>query len=229
MNRDLDDPSRPARPRLTFSPLAWLKLMFFAHHADTEVGGFGLSAGDDPLRVEDFLTVRQRAGWASVGFDDDAVADHFDACADAGLPPDRCGRVWVHTHPGDSALPSGTDEETFARVFGRCDWAVMLIVSRTGRTYARLSFPAGPGGSVMLTVSVDWSAWPQLVCDGDIPWERRVEGWMEEFHANIRPVCDALRDPAVPPFDEVWDAEAWAAGIGPEDRELMTHMEEVSR
>ena len=47
-----------------------------------------------------------------------------------------------------------TDEETFARVFGRTDWAVMFILARQGQSYARLRFHVGPGG--------DWicrSAW----------------------------------------------------------------------
>ena len=29
---------------LTFAPLAWLKLQFFCHMGDTEIGGFGISA-----------------------------------------------------------------------------------------------------------------------------------------------------------------------------------------
>jgi hypothetical protein len=221
----------PGVPRLVLSPAAWLKLTYLAHRAGGEVGGFGLSAGDDPLHVIEFATVRQRSGWASVGFDDDAVADHFDACADAGLPPDRCGRVWVHTHPGDSAEPSSTDEATFARAFGRCGWAVMMIVSRTGRTYARLSFSAGPGGSIPLPVSVDWPAWPELIDgdgpgDGGVTWERRVAAWREEFGANIRPAAE------VPPggLADLWDAEGWAAGLGPSaatEAETATETEEV--
>ena len=49
-----------------------------------------------------------------------------------------------------------TDEETFARVFGRSDWAVMFILARGGQSYARLRFNVGPGGSLMLPVEVDY-------------------------------------------------------------------------
>src|SRR5437870_2317239 len=111
---------RPRRPRLTFAPLAWLKLQYLCHAGDTEVGGF------------------------------------CEASVDAGLTPDRFARVWLHTHPGSSVTPSGTDEDTFARVFGRCDWAVMFILGRTGRTSARLAFSGGPGAALALRCRVDW-------------------------------------------------------------------------
>jgi hypothetical protein len=63
----------------------------------------------------------------------------------------------VHTHPGSSAQPSNTDEETFRRCFGTSDWAVMFIVARGGQTYARLRLNAGPGADVILPVEVDFS------------------------------------------------------------------------
>ena len=61
---------------------------------------------------------------ASIAFDDLAVADFFETQVDAGRKPEQFGRIWLHTHPGNSAQPSGTDEETFYRVFGHCQWAV---------------------------------------------------------------------------------------------------------
>ena len=78
---------RDKPPTLVFSPLAWLKLKFFCHAGDTEVGGFAISAEADPLYVEDFVTVRQHTTVVSVEFDDAAVADHFDDAVDAGLAP----------------------------------------------------------------------------------------------------------------------------------------------
>ena len=41
----------------------------------------------------------------------------------------------------------------------------MFIIGRTGRTYARLTFNAGPGGSILLPVSVDWAAWPDVMLE----------------------------------------------------------------
>jgi hypothetical protein len=153
---------------LRLTPAAWAKLVFLRDAGSTEIGGFGISAGKDLLLVSDVQLVRQTCDWASVAFDDAAVADFFDGQIDAGRTPAEFGRIWVHTHPGDSARPSLTDEVTFARVFGRCDWAVMLIVARGGQSYARLQFGVGPGGAFEIPVEVDygvefpatdWSAW----------------------------------------------------------------------
>jgi hypothetical protein len=173
-------------PRLTFGSLAWLKLMFFLHAGETEVGGFGMAAADDPLYVQDFVTVKQKATCVTVAFADEAVADYFDACIDAGLPPARFARIWCHTHPGQSPEPSRTDEETFARVFGACDWSVMFIVSRAGRTYARLAFAAGPGGAMLIPVRVDWEDWPSQVADEAAGLPHRLLDWIGEYQRNVQ-------------------------------------------
>lgn len=129
-----------------------------------------MSAEDDPLLVVDVLTVKQRCTPITVAFDDASVADLVDELVDQGIPPDRCSRLWLHTHPGDCPLPSSTDEATFRRVFGRTDWAVMGIVARSDAAYARLSFHTGPGGALKIPVRVDygqpfdaadWEAWEQ--------------------------------------------------------------------
>jgi hypothetical protein len=185
------DPCRfvPRAPAtvLVFSPVAWLKLLFFLYAGDTEVGGFGISSLEDPLYVDDFHTVAQKTSPASVEFDDLAVADYFDACVDGGLQPDRFARLWIHTHPGQSATPSAVDEQTFDRVFGRNDWAVMFILSRTRQTYCRLSFAAGPRGQVLLDVAVDWNGWPQAALAEAIAFSKRVQGWVSEYGQNVHP------------------------------------------
>lgn len=144
-------------PVLRFTPVAWAKLQFFCHRGDTEIGGFGVACADDLLVVEDFVTVTQRASFVGVSFDDEAVADHFDSQVTAGRRPEQFARIWCHTHPGDCPRPSGVDEETFARVFGQCEWAVMFILARQGQTYARLQFNVGPRGAVRVPVTVDYS------------------------------------------------------------------------
>jgi proteasome lid subunit RPN8/RPN11 len=106
--------------------------------------------------VEDVILVQQVCTVVSVAFDDTAVAEFFDEQIDAGRRPEQCGRIWIHTHPGDSAMPSSVDEETFHRVFGRSDWAVMAILACGGQSYARLRFSAGPGGEQQLPVEVDY-------------------------------------------------------------------------
>lgn len=146
------------RPALRFTPTAWAKLIYLRDLGPTEVGGFGISNPSDLLRIEDLQLVPQTASSASVKFDDSAVADFFDRQIDMGRLPAQFARIWIHTHPGQSAEPSAVDEETFSRVFGGCDWAVMAILARGGQAYARLQFEAGPGGDIRIPVTVDYSA-----------------------------------------------------------------------
>ncbi len=178
MTTTKDRKRRSRQPVLRFSPTAWAKLLFFCHHGETEIGGFGLTPPDDVLMVGEFVTVRQSATCVSVAFDDGAVADFFDGQVDAGRTPSQFARIWLHTHPGDSPEPSGTDEETFARVFGRCDWAVLFILARGGEHYARLRFNAGPGGYLLVPVQVDFLQ--SFVASDHAAWE-------EEYTANIHP------------------------------------------
>src|ERR1022692_2367073 len=123
----------------------------------------------------------------TVVMEDEAIADFSDRCVDQGLLPQNYLRIWCHTHPGSSAEPSGTDEETFARVFGSCDWAVMFIASRTSNTYARLSFHVGPGATTPLPVTIDWSAWPTILADSKFSMANLLAEWQAEFTANIHP------------------------------------------
>ena len=199
---------------LTFAPLAWLKLQFFCHFGDTEVGGFGISVPDNLLYIQEFQTVRQHTTPATVRFGDSSVADFFDASVDRGLKPGQFARIWLHTHPGSSATPSGTDEETFARVFGGCDWSLMFIVSRTGQTYARLAFRAGPGAQILLPVQVDWATWPKALSGLEQPLADCVEQWRNEFNANVFAEQFVIRPQAGVASVPLASQEAWDEYLG---------------
>jgi proteasome lid subunit RPN8/RPN11 len=170
---------------LRFTPYAWAKLMFFRDAGDTEIGGFGITglSEDDLLLVEDVVTVKQAVSSVTVAFDDAAVADFYDAQVDAGRRPEQFSRIWIHTHPGNSASPSGTDGETFARVFGECDWAVMFILAKGGQTYARLRFNVGPGGEQVLKTEIDFGCG---FAGSD------VDAWVQEYEANIFELAPAM-------------------------------------
>jgi proteasome lid subunit RPN8/RPN11 len=148
------------------------------------VGGFGIARKDDLLYLEDILLVKQRCTPISVRFEDESVADFFDAQIDRGLRPEQFARVWVHTHPGRSPFPSSTDEETFARVFGACDWSVMFILAEYGETYARLAFRAGPGGALEIPVEVDYR--PPFPASDLEAWEREYQAHVA-IHEPLRP------------------------------------------
>jgi proteasome lid subunit RPN8/RPN11 len=168
--------ARPAAPALRFSPTAWAKLICLRDLGSTEVGGFAVSAPDNLLAVDDVQMVRQHCTPVTVRFDDQSVADYYDRQIDAGLKPEQFARIWVHTHPADSPHPSSTDEETFCRVFGQFEWAVMFILAQGGQTYARLRFNTGPGGDMTIPVNVDYSR-PFAASDFD--------GWAQEYAANL--------------------------------------------
>ena len=172
---------RPQRPTLRLTPYVWSKLLFWRDAGSTEIGAFGISAPSEPLLLEDVCLVKQRCDWASVEFDDAAVADFFDSQVDAGRQPQQFARVWTHTHPGKSPLPSATDEETFARVFGRCDWALMFILARGGSTYARLQFGVGPGGSLVIPVEIAY--------DADFPASDKL-AWRTEYEQCVQKQVD---------------------------------------
>jgi len=168
----------PDDPVLRFTPTAWAKLQFFCHAGDTEIGGFGITTPEDPLLIIDFVTVLQRVSSVTVAFDDEAVANFFEDQVDQGRKPEQFARHWLHTHPGNSPSPSMTDVATFHRVFGSCDWAVMFIAARGGKTYARLRFNVGPGGEVIIPVEVDY--------DGPFGASDH-EAWAQEYIAHVQP------------------------------------------
>jgi proteasome lid subunit RPN8/RPN11 len=163
-------------------------LLFLRDLGETEVGGFGIAADDDPLFIEDVQLVQQKCSWVHVELDDASVADFFDRQVDEGRQPDRFARIWIHTHPGDSTRPSETDEETFARVFGRSDWAVMFILACEGQSYARLRINTGLPLEIEIPVEVDYTR-PFAGCDFD--------AWEEEYWNNVQST-ESLTDDRFP-------------------------------
>lgn len=168
---------RATPPTLRFSPTAWAKLLFLRDYGETEVGGFAIASQDDLLLIEDVQLVNQVCSWAHVAFDDSSVADFFDQQVDAGRKPEQFGRIWLHTHPGDCPNPSMTDEETFERVFGRAEWALMFILARGGKTFARLRFNVGPGVSLNVRVRIDYTR-PFDGCE--------LAEWEQAYLANVQ-------------------------------------------
>jgi hypothetical protein len=180
---------RNRTPALRFTPTACAKLISLRDLGDTEVGGFGISSAKDLLLVEDVVLVRQTCTSVSVSFDDAAVADFFDQQIEAGRRPEQFGRIWIHTHPGDSAIPSSVDEETFERVFGRSDWSVMAILACGGQFYARLQFTAGPGGHQVLPFEIDYQT--SFPAAEPAAWEQEYRGCVQQ--PAPRPILDGFR------------------------------------
>ena len=166
------------RVALRFSPTAWAKLLYFRDKSDNEVGGFGITDPDDLLFVKEFVTVKQEVTAVSVKFDDEAVANFFEDQVDLGRKPEQFARIWLHSHPGNSPEPSIIDEETFERVFGNCQWAVLFVVAQDNKTYAKLNFNVGPGGQALIPTVIDYGL--------DFgPSDHEL--WDAEYATNINP------------------------------------------
>lgn len=215
------------QPVLRFSPTAWAKLVWFRDHGNTEVGGFAVTDGDDLLRVKDFVTVKQETTAASIEFDDIAVADYFEDQVDAGRRPEQFARIWLHTHPGNSAHPSGVDEETFTRAFGRCDWAIMFILAQNGATTCRIRFNVGPRGEADIPVVIDWQS--EFGGSDITAWENEFDHNIVSNHptliygsstaafgqnSSVRPMASAWGGQDLLPCDIIDDIE----GLDPERR-----------
>ncbi len=127
--------------------------------------------------MKEFVTVKQQVTAVSVKFDDESVADLFENQVDLGRKPEQFARIWLHSHPGSSPEPSIIDEETFERVFGGCQWAVMFVVAQNNKTYTKLSFNVGPGGQVLIPVGIDYSQ--------DFG-PTNQELWDSEYSANVK-------------------------------------------
>jgi len=141
---------------LKFSPYAWAKLNYLRDLGTTEVGGFAISSMEDPLSITDICLVKQTCSSASIKFDDEDVANFFEDCVDEGLHPQEFGRIWVHTHPGSLITPSSTDEETFQKTWGNCNWAVMFILAQSGACSAHLQY-LQPKHRVKIDVEIDYT------------------------------------------------------------------------
>jgi len=155
---------------LRFTPYAWAKLLFLRDYGNSEVGGFGITSADDLLLVKDIQLIKQQCTMATVKFDDVAVADFFDDQVEQDRKPEQFARIWIHTHPGNSADPSGVDEDTFVRSFGNANWAVMFILARTGSVYSRLRFNIGPGGETEVPVQVAYNTY--FAASNQLAWEQ---------------------------------------------------------
>lgn len=198
------------QPSLRFTPYAWAKLQFLRDQGRTEIGGFGIATEGDPLLIQDLTLVGQSCTAVTVRFDDQAVADYFDQQIDLGRRPETFARVWIHTHPGESALPSRTDERTFHRVFGNCEWAVMSILARGGDCTARLRFNSGPGADIPIDTRLDWTLGFPGSC---------MERWSQEYLECVRPEepfrlghpdAPVVNNDGEPRFEsDLWEAAFW--------------------
>ena len=140
--KTLKTTKRPT-PTLRLNPTAWAKLLFLRDHRPTGIGGVWNHG-----RRRSLVPGRRGPGATTyVG-----RVGRVRRCGrgrllrrpvDAGRRPEQFARIWLRTHPGDCPRPSSTDEDTFDRVFGRVDWAVMFILAAGGRDLLSVAVQRG--------------------------------------------------------------------------------------
>lgn len=170
----------PSLHELHFTPYAYAKMQYIRDIGRTEVGFYGISAEQNLLTIEDVVMLKQECTAASVDFDDTSGAEFLEKYAlDLKMPVDRFNRIWIHTHPGDSPNPSGTDEDTFKKIFGRCPWSIMYILARGGQDYCRLQYNVGPTIHLRLETRIQFAG-PSKAVD-----QAAVEAWFDEYKSNV--------------------------------------------
>ena len=156
--------------------------MFWAHHhKKVEVSGMGRIC-PDALKEGKILVVSiemldQENTGVYTEMTDEAMSTYYDKCFNDGLKIDEFGCVWLHTHPGDSVIPSGTDWTTFGKTFGRHPWALMLILGKGGDMSAHLksNFPTIMAEAEVL---VGWTNWPSTVSPAQ--WAKQYDEHVKE-------------------------------------------------
>lgn len=162
--------------KFKFTPYAWAKICYMRDVDRVEVAGYGESAEDDLATIIDFHMVEQDNAPATVSLRGDGIAGHLEGMFERGVPPERCGRIWIHTHPSNGVTPSSTDEKTFEELYDAAPWSVMLIVGTEGATSCRLK--------VM-------KPFPYIVeCQTGLTWDYDFAGsdredWAEEYERCV--------------------------------------------
>lgn len=169
---------RPSYAAVRFTAYSWAKFNYLRDLDDAEVSCFGITDEDDTLLVRDLWVPKQSVSVATVDIDDEGFAEAVERMG-RNAPPHTFTRIWLHTHPGDSAMPSSTDRKTQTTTFSTMDWHVMGILAQGGQTHAEMSW-WGPHGKSRLTsiipFEIDWHE-PFPAADPD--------HWSAEYAENV--------------------------------------------
>jgi hypothetical protein len=127
--------------KLVFSAEAWYKLLYLRDKGNTEVSGWGITAADNPFYVESFEMIKQTGTMATTEFDKEDNTRFVSEKVAEEIYPDRCQKIWIHTHPGNSCSPSSLDETTFAEMMDQIDendYVMMFIIAKNDSVYCRM-------------------------------------------------------------------------------------------
>jgi proteasome lid subunit RPN8/RPN11 len=115
-----------------------LKLRVWRDFGNTEVTGFFVTEKDNESNVIDAHLVKAKCSATTVHMKPDDIGDFYHRQIAQKIYPDQL-QIWWHTHPGNSASPSGTDETTFEDLGKDRTFNIMYILARGGQEFAQLS------------------------------------------------------------------------------------------
>lgn len=170
--------SSKKEPLMIIDAKAYEKLIYCRDNHDTEIGGWFISESPEkPFHIVDFQTTKQSVTSVTVEFDDADLNRFQSEMMEQEIFPCMCQKIWVHTHPGNSASPSSTDEETFAKMMERVDvgdWMIMFILAKNGSFTCRLS------------VKTKFGVMNRQLLDKDVEFfVFSNKEWDDEFKKNI--------------------------------------------
>jgi hypothetical protein len=175
--------------------MAYYKMVYLANRFPTECGGWGVADDPDaPLRINSIQLTEQRASAASIKFDAADINRWKDEKVAEGKDFEQFGRVWVHTHPGNTVHPSSDDVESFESIVRHQvstnelaaailpaseipnlpePWAIMVIVGTQGALHAEIGFIwHGEFMRHIIQISSKWD-------------DTTTTGWDAAYEANV--------------------------------------------
>ena len=195
---------------LKFTAYAYAKLLYMRDVGSTEVAGYGITSTEDPLLVTDFVLIKQKCTGVTFDLDPEDGAEHMERMMDAGLMPWMYSNILVHSHPGNSPSPSGTDETNFKKAFSHPDWAIMLIIAKDNSMYCRLKLNTGPGVEKLLKIQVDFSQ--DFQASDRKTWKIEYELKVTEEITQVKKMVGAFPNPTGFGDDPLWwdkDDKKW--------------------
>lgn len=108
------------------------KIKYICDNVEIEVSGFGILESKNPLKITDFVIIKQESTIGTTDMDDDAIADFVEDWTEVGWQPWQLQRAWIHTHPSGVTNPSSVDMDTFKRCLGTGDFGIMIIFVKSG-------------------------------------------------------------------------------------------------
>lgn len=133
-----------------------------------------LSKGE--IYVKDIVMLSQENSSVYTEMDDEAMNKYYEKQFSKEKKIGEFGCVWLHTHPGESCIPSSTDEKTFERTFARHPWALMLILGKGGDMFGLIKNNF-PHIEQEVEVVVDWTDWESTIDTDD---------WTTQYDEKVR-------------------------------------------